>query len=218
MTTARPLRDSRRPVALVAVMLALAAAATVSAHRLDECLQATRIDVQPARVRIELDVTPGVAVAGALIATIDRNGDGVVTNAEQQAYAADAIGALDLTRDGTSLALRLDRATFPDLQALRQGAGTIRLWATADHAAVSTGSHELSFVNRHGAPRSVYLANALVPESSQIAITDQRRNGAQSALTIAYVVGDEVNGAWIAWVLVGLSVTVGGIIIVTARS
>jgi hypothetical protein len=38
-------------------------ASTASAHRRDEYLQAARIAVGPDRVRIELDLTPGMAVA-----------------------------------------------------------------------------------------------------------------------------------------------------------
>ncbi len=57
--------------------LALLAGTIVSAHRLDEYLQAARIDLQRDGVRIALDLTPGSAVADALIAAVDRDHDGV---------------------------------------------------------------------------------------------------------------------------------------------
>jgi hypothetical protein len=52
------------------VAAACAAGAGVSAHRLDECLQAARIAIEPDHVGLELDLTPGRAVADAIIADI----------------------------------------------------------------------------------------------------------------------------------------------------
>ena len=51
---------------------AVAAGTGISAHRLDECLQAALIDIAPDRITLELDVTPGVAIAESLIPEIDR--------------------------------------------------------------------------------------------------------------------------------------------------
>ncbi len=50
------------------------------------------------------------------------------------------------------------------------------------------GPHQLLFRNSHHPDRSVYLANALVPESDQIAVTAQRRDSDQSELIIDYVI------------------------------
>ena len=56
--------------------MAIVGSAEVSAHRADEYLQAARLAIDPARVQIELDLTPGIALAEAIIADIDRNRDG----------------------------------------------------------------------------------------------------------------------------------------------
>ena len=45
----------------------LAGVAVVSAHRRDEYLQAARLALDPGRVQIELDLTPGIAVADAIL-------------------------------------------------------------------------------------------------------------------------------------------------------
>jgi hypothetical protein len=50
------------------------------------------------------------------------------------------------------------------------------------------GRHQLLFRNRHHPDRSVYLANALVPDSDDVAVTAQRRDGDQTELTIEYIV------------------------------
>ena len=70
---------------------------------------------------------------------------------------------------------------------MRRGEGTIRLQSTATLPRLSMGPHQLLFRNSHHPDRSVYLANALVPESDQVAVTAQRRDGDQSELTIDYV-------------------------------
>ena len=61
----------------------VAASIAVSAHRRDEYLQAARLAVEPDRVELELDVTPGIAVADATIADLDRDRDGMPRQAVQ---------------------------------------------------------------------------------------------------------------------------------------
>ncbi len=168
--------------------MAIAGGAEVSAHRTDEYLQAARLAIDPGRVQIELDLTPGIALAEAILADIDRNRDGAVSAEERQAYASLVLSALILEIDGTSLPLRLDASDFPEAEAVRRGEGTIRLHAVAILPRLSTGSHQLLFRNRHHRDRSVYLANALVPGSTDVAVTAQRRDGNQSELIIDYVV------------------------------
>ena len=66
------------------------------------------------------------------------------------------------------------------------------------------GSHQLFFRNTHLAGHSAYLANALVPESPRVAVTVQRRDSDQSALTIEYAVRADSIPA-LAWVLGSLA-------------
>jgi hypothetical protein len=56
------------------------------------------------------------------------------------------------------------------------------------------------FRNRHHPARSVYLANALVPGSDEVAVTAQRRDRDQTELTIDYVLRAapaRPTGAWL---------------------
>jgi hypothetical protein len=94
--------------------MAIVAGADVSAHRTDEYLQAARLAIDPGRVQIELDLTPGIALAGTILADIDRNRDGSVSADEQRAYGSLVLSALDLEIDGTRLPLRLDASGFPE--------------------------------------------------------------------------------------------------------
>src|SRR6476469_8779578 len=82
------------------VLLAIAAGSTgVAAHRLDECLQAARIAVEPDRIALELDVTPGVAIAESFIPEIDRDRDGTIAAHEQQEFIRRILGSVDLSLD-----------------------------------------------------------------------------------------------------------------------
>ena len=83
---------------MLALTLAVAGSAELSAHRTDEYLQAARLAIDPARVQIELDLTPGIALADTIVADIDRNHDGSLSADEQRAYGAegDIGGGADL--------------------------------------------------------------------------------------------------------------------------
>jgi len=161
--------------------------ATLTAHRRDEYLQAARIAIEPARVRVELDLTPGIAVAAAVLDAIDRNRDGFLAAEERQAYALLVLGDLELDVDGTRVSAQLGDSSFPAPESIRRGEGTIRLQLAATLPRLSSGVHHLLFRNRHHRDSAVYLANALVPESADVAVTAQRRDGHQTELAIDYV-------------------------------
>jgi hypothetical protein len=176
----------------------------VSAHRVDEYLQATRIAIDPDRVQLELDLTPGIALAQSIVSDVDGDGDGVLSNDEQSAYARLVLSALTLDIDGTPLRAELGQAAFPGVDAIRRGEGTIRLHLAAPLPRLAGGVHHLSFRNRHHSDRSVYLANALVPASDRVAVTAQRRDGNQSELTIDYMLRAAPARPPAAWLLGGL--------------
>ena len=186
-------------------MMVIAGDGRLSAHRLDEYLQAARLAIDPERVQLELDLTPGMALAPALLTDIDPNRDGSVSDGEQQTYSRLVIGALELAVDGTPVPLQLATATFPATDAIGRGEGTVQLRATAMLPPLGNGVHHLTFRNRHHPDRSVYLANALVPESNAVAITAQRRDGDQSALTIDYELRHTPGTSRAAWLLSGIA-------------
>jgi nickel/cobalt transporter (NicO) family protein len=156
-------------------------------------------------VQLELDLTPGMALAPALLTDIDRNRDGSVSGDEQHTYSRLVIDALELAVDGAPVPLQLASATFPATDAISRGEGTVQLRATAMLPPLGNGVHHLTFRNRHHPDRSVYLANALVPESDAVAITAQRRDGDQSALTIDYELRHTPGTSRAAWLLSGIA-------------
>lgn len=172
----------------MALALTAAAATDVSAHRTEDCLQAARIGVEPDRVRITLDLTPGIAVARSFIAALDQDGDGTLSTDEKRGYADEMVRAIEVRIDGRPLQPRVVAWSVSELPAFRRGMGVVRLEIQATLPRVAAGAHRLLFRNRHLAGHSAYLANALVPESPRLAVTAQRRASDQSTLTIEYTV------------------------------
>jgi hypothetical protein len=205
MTTAHNSRAKRGTAAAVA-LTALTMAVAVSAHRRDESLQAARIAVGPESVRIDVELTPGIALAPATLADIDRNGDGTLSAGEQRTYANRVISALDLTVDDQRLALEPLSSTFPAPDAVYRGEGPIRLGARAPLPPQSLGAHHLRFRNAYQPAQSVYLANALVPDSARIAVLGQQRDAGQTELTIEFAVRARTEPFSLAWMVLPAAV------------
>jgi hypothetical protein len=184
----------------IALLIVFAGSRLLSAHRLDEYLQASRISVEPGRLEVDIDLTPGVAVASRIVRDIDRDADGRLSADEQRGYAAVVIEALRLQVDGQPVRARLVSFAFPELDALRRGDATIELKCAADMPPLASGQHRIFFENQHHRDVSVYLANALVPQDDRVAIVDQLRDGSQQDLTIVYRLrgGDAwFSGLWV---------------------
>jgi hypothetical protein len=210
----RSSRRSSRAACVLALTTAIAGVAEVSAHRRDEYLQAARLAIDPGSVQLELDLTPGIAVAEAIVADIDRNHDGALSPEEQRDYAGSVVRALTLEIDGTPVRLQLAATSFPAIAAMKQGEGIIRVQSTATLPHLSKGAHQLRFRNSHHPDSSVYLANALVPASNTVTVTVQRRDTYQTQLPIDYMLraGPATStDAWLLGSIAGAMVVVLGI-------
>jgi hypothetical protein len=170
--------------------IALAGGTRVSAHRLDEYLQAARIAIDPDRVRVELDLTPGVAVADRVLSDIDRDRDGSISSAEASAYVERVRAALSLDVDGIPLTARVTSSVLPPVAAVLAGEGTIRIQLAAPLPRMEAGAHHLRFRNGHRPDVGVYMANALVPANDRIAVTDQSRDADQRMIDVEYQVSN----------------------------
>jgi len=177
----------------------------VSAHRLDEYLQAARIEIGADRIELDLALTPGTAVAGAIITDIDSDRDGSLSPLEQHVYASRVLSGIDIEADGRPLAVHAIASSFPDVDAVRRGEGTIRLRSEAVLPPQLPGAHRLLFRNTHRRDVSVYLANALVPVSPRLGITAQRRDIDQRELTIDYVLDAAAARSMVALLLIAIA-------------
>jgi len=169
----------------------LLAGGAASAHRRDEYLQAARVAIGPDRIEIELDLTPGIAVAEQILAAIDRDGDRVISGGESRAYREEVLGAMAVDLDGTPLSLSVIDGSVPEVAAVRNGEGTMRLRASAALRGVSAGTHSLRYRNSHRQDIGVYLVNALVPANDRVAVVTQRRDVDQRDVTIEYTLAPD---------------------------
>jgi hypothetical protein len=183
-------RRSRSSWIGATLVLAWSVAASTAAHRRDEYLQAARLAIDPDRVALELDLTPGIAVAERVLAEIDADGNGSIAAAEARAYSARVLAGIAVDVDGTPLVLNLIDSTLPELSAVRNGEGSLRLHAAAALPSLSAGTHHLRYRNSHHPDIGVYLANALMPASDRVVVASQRRDVDQRELTVEYTLRD----------------------------
>ena len=174
----------KRLLALGTVLF-LSVAAPALAHRLDEYLQATTFLVDGDHLEVQMRFTPGVEVFDRVLAAIDVNGDGVISEAEQQAYVKQVNRDLSLKIDGHPLQVQLVSSTFPKLEEMKEGLGEILL---NFGAVLPQGgfNRRLTFENHHLNAISVYLVNCLVPSDPNIHVIGQNRNYDQSIYQLDY--------------------------------
>lgn len=176
-----------RTVCCLPLLLALLAfPSAVFAHRDDQYLQATLVAIQPSGVRLQINLTPGVAVAEQVIAQIDRDRDDAISKNEAAAYAKLLKHDLTLRVDGRKLELKLTASEFVPPAELRTGSGIIQMEFSAISGPLATGPHRLSLENRHLTRISVYLFNAARSRFATVEITRQKRNDNQSVGEIEF--------------------------------
>jgi hypothetical protein len=171
---------------LVLLLALLALPSAVFAHRDDQYLQATLVAIEPSGVRLQINLTPGVAVAEQVIAEIDRDRDEAISENEAAAYAELLKRDLALRVDGRKLDLKLTASEFIAPAELRTGSGIIQMEFSAILGQLATAPHKLTFENRHLTAMSVYLINAAQPRFATVQITRQKRNANQSAGEIEF--------------------------------
>jgi hypothetical protein len=165
----------------VSALLALSLTVSATAHRLDEYLQATLIGVTRNGIDVEIQLTPGVSMLPSLMALIDQDRDGRISAQEERAYTDQVVRDVELRVDNAPAPLSLIESSFPDLEAMREGLGTIRLKLRTER----TG-HTVRFENRHLPQFSVYLVNCLAAPSDGLLVDRQQRDQTQTSMSFAY--------------------------------
>jgi hypothetical protein len=165
-------------------LLAVSFVGLASAHRLDEYLQATLIGVTRDGIDVELHLTPGVAMLPVLIPLIDQDRDGQISAIEEHSYVDRVMREVELRVDGRSAPLSLIDSSFPTLDAMRQGLGTIVIKLRA-----ARSGHEVRFENRHLPQISAYLVNCLAAPADGLIVSRQERDEAQRSIQFEYSLG-----------------------------
>jgi HupE/UreJ protein len=171
---------------IVAAAMILSLGVRASAHRLDEYLQATIISLEKDHIQASMRLIPGVAVSSAVLASIDTNGDGFISEAERRAYAEWVLRDLSLTIDGNTLRARLVSVHFPATEEMKEGLGEIHIEFAADLPGGGP-NRRLVFENHHQSQLAAYLVNCLVPQDRDMRVIAQNRNERQSFYQLDYV-------------------------------
>jgi hypothetical protein len=195
-----------RAIGLVGVVLAALALvpARADAHRLDELLQATRVDIRADRIVLEIDVTTGALLAAEILDTIDIDRDGVLNDVERHQYAQQVLSSSLVSVDGRTTMLTLLAHEFPTRDAMAAGTGAIRVRAVAKVTA-DTGRHQLVVRSAPLHASSVYLVNALLPTDARVQLNAPRRDPAQRQLALEFDVSAEPAALRIAWVSIAIT-------------
>lgn len=175
------------------VLLTLARGA--EAHTLDEYVQALRVSVTGTEIQIFLDLTAGTNIASTIIGRVDTNGDGTLSPAEAEAYGRAVLGDLIFTLDDAAVPLSLSRVEVPTPGEIRERQAAIRITASAPHTG-GDGPHRLAIRNTHLPALSVYLANALLPESRDVRVVRQSRDSRQQTYELTYAIGGVIGMGW----------------------
>jgi len=165
----------------VGTLLALSLTASATAHRLDEYLQATLIGVNRDSIDVEIQLTPGVSMLPSLLTLIDQDRDGRISSQEERAYTDQVMRDVEMRVDNAPAPLSLIESSFPDMQAMREGLGTIRLKLRT----ARTG-YTVRFENRHLPQFSVYLVNCLAAPADGLLVDRQQRDQAQRSINFTY--------------------------------
>ncbi|MGA9564612.1 MAG: hypothetical protein WBS19_03725 [Candidatus Korobacteraceae bacterium] len=177
-----------KTLAIVAVIV-VSFAMPARAHRVDEYLQATLISIEKDHVEVFLRLTPGIAVSSAVLASIDTDGDGIISDHEKRAYADRVLADLSLSLDGHHLMPKLVSVDFPKIEEMKEGLGEIQL---AFAATLPNGGSDRTFIfeNHHQSPIAAYLVNCLTPRDRNIRVLAQNRNQDQSFYQLDYLQSD----------------------------
>jgi hypothetical protein len=106
---------------------------------------------------------------------------------------------VELRVDGVRAPLWLIESSFPTVEAMREGLGTIRMKL---HAARS--GRRLRFENRHLPQVSAYLVNCLAGPLDGLVVRRQERDELQRSIEFEYSFGaDAVTGSRAAWIAAG---------------
>jgi hypothetical protein len=149
-------------------------------HPLDSYVQATLVAIAPGEIRLQINLTPGVAIAAKVLSLIDRDHDGVISTNEAAAYAQLLKHDLAARIDQRDLELTLAASNFPEPAELRTGWGIIQMEFLGKAGNLAAGAHRFTLENRHLPGISVYLFNAERPSAATIQIASQKRNETQS--------------------------------------
>jgi len=170
-----------------AACLILAMQTSAFSHEVDEYVQAALISIERDHLDVQLRLVPGADVFSQVFAAIDTDGNGVVSDAEKQAYAQTVRRDLTFSVNGKRVTAEIVTIQFPTVDLMKEGIGEIALGFRVPVA--RPGAHQ-QFVleNHHQRAISAYLVNCLKPRDTSLHIVSQHRSPDQARYELDYEV------------------------------
>lgn len=167
----------------------LALAMTGAAQGPKRLYQLDSITVYRDSVDCDWYVMPGADLAADAFDRIDANCDGVVSDAEGQAYARRALRDITLTVDGKPRLFKLRNVSISDRKQMLTGLGSIDILFYFE-LPERLGRHTLVFENRHRRAISTFKTATLNdPADKSIRVVAPRQSAGGARLDLTYVVG-----------------------------
>ena len=144
----------------------------------------------PGELRLELAVTPGHGTGAELVASIDADEDGALTDPETRAWAERELARSELTLDGVRAAPALEGVDVPPMAALAADAGSVVIHASAPRPG-GAGPRVLRYRGGNDEPAAGrWTVNVFVAPGAEDshAVTGQARGDGGRTLTVRYVV------------------------------
>ncbi len=167
----------------------LAPAPAAQAHALDAYLQASYLTVTPAQIVVELDLTPGVLAAPAILPLLDTDGDASISEAEGRAYVESVLASVSLQVDGEVASLEITKIELPTYLTIQAGYGMIRVFTQAALPESQIETHQISYINGYAPTGSVYQVNTFVESAGAVTLGTQNRDDLRQSLRVDYSVG-----------------------------
>jgi hypothetical protein len=171
---------------IAALVTGLVLAGPAEAHRASGLLQASLVEVLPSQVGVEVTLVLGMDVASKIVAMVDANGDGALSEVECSAWATQFLKAQEVSVDGHALPLKLAgvRTTAKDA-VTREGHAEIVVNFTADLGEFASGRRSILCANRYEPIPSAHQCNGLMPKSPDVRVFSHARGENEKALTLA---------------------------------
>jgi hypothetical protein len=118
-------------------------------------------------------------VADRILAIIDTDRDGTISEAEQRAYANRVLRDVSLAIDERRLAPHVVAVSFPDIALMKEGVGAILIDFEAERPP-GGATRRLTFENHHQSRIAAYMTNCSVPSDPRIRVVAQKRDESQS--------------------------------------
>lgn len=180
----------RAGLAALPLLTLLLLPATASAHPLDQVVEATYVTVGDGVVDLELKVSPGSLVAEPIVAALDADGDGTISDAEGDAYARAMLSALTLTLDGETVTLLEAGIEVPTVLALRAGYGEVVIHAAGTLPPIDGATAAaLVVTNADTTAGATFQANAFVEAGAAVDLGLQTRSEDQRMLRVPVTFG-----------------------------